>query len=66
MSAISSFLAQREHQEFLHGVEGSARENGASIAALGDDGVAVYPGDDPQAPLWRELAGARRTRRTIS
>jgi len=52
--------AQREHQEFLQGVEGSARENGASIAALGDDGVAVYPGDDSQAPLWRELAGARR------
>ncbi len=52
--------AQREHQEFLHGVEGSARENGASIAALGDDGVAVFPGDDSQAPLWRELAAARR------
>ncbi len=52
--------AQREHQEFLQGVEGSARENGAAIAALGADGVAVYPGDDPQAPVWRELAGARR------
>jgi len=52
--------AQREHQEFLQGVEGSARENGASIAALGDDGVAVFPGDDSQAPLWRELAAARR------
>jgi len=51
--------AQREHQEFLQGVEGSARENGASIAALGDDGVAVFPGDDSQAPLWRELAAAR-------
>lgn len=52
--------AQREHQEFLHGVEGSARENGASIAALADDGIAVFPGDDSQAPLWRELAAARR------
>ncbi|MCO5108612.1 MAG: UDP-N-acetylmuramoyl-tripeptide--D-alanyl-D-alanine ligase [Burkholderiaceae bacterium] len=52
--------AQREHQEFLHGVEGSARENGASIAVLGADGVAVFPGDDTQAPIWRELAGARR------
>ncbi len=51
--------AQREHQEFLHGVEASARENGAAIAALGPDGVAVYPGDDPCAPIWRELAGAR-------
>ena len=52
--------AQREHQEFLQGVEGSARENGASIAALGDDGIAVFPGDDPQAPVWRALAGERR------
>ncbi|MGD9946680.1 MAG: UDP-N-acetylmuramoyl-tripeptide--D-alanyl-D-alanine ligase, partial [Burkholderiaceae bacterium] len=52
--------AQREHQEFLDGVEGSARENGASIAALADDGIAVFPGDDSQASLWRALAGSRR------
>jgi len=52
--------AQREHQEFLDGTEGSARENGASIAALPDAGIAVFPGDDAQAPLWRALAGARR------
>ncbi len=52
--------AQREHQEFLDGVEGSARENGASIAALGAGGIAVFPGDDAQAPLWRALAGAHR------
>ena len=51
--------AQREHQEFLHGVEASARENGAAISALAQDGVAVYPGDDACAPIWRELAGAR-------
>jgi UDP-N-acetylmuramoyl-tripeptide--D-alanyl-D-alanine ligase len=53
--------AQREHQEFLHGIEASARENGAVLAALGDDGVAVYPVDDGCAPIWRALAGARRT-----
>lgn len=52
--------AQREHQEFLQGVEGSARENGASIEALGDDGIAVFPGDDSQAGIWRALAGQRR------
>jgi UDP-N-acetylmuramoyl-tripeptide--D-alanyl-D-alanine ligase len=52
--------AQREHQEFLDGTEGSARENGASIAALSGEGVAVFPADDPQAPLWRALAGPRR------
>ena len=52
--------AQREHQEFLHSVEATARENGAVIAALPADGVAVFPGDDPHAPIWRGLAGARR------
>ena len=53
--------AQREHQEFLGSVEATARENGEAIAALPADGVAVYPGDDPHAPIWRGLAGARRT-----
>lgn len=52
--------AQREHQEFLAGAEGSARENGASIAALGGEGIAVFPGDDAQADIWRAGAGARR------
>ncbi|HYF59311.1 MAG TPA: UDP-N-acetylmuramoyl-tripeptide--D-alanyl-D-alanine ligase [Burkholderiaceae bacterium] len=51
--------AQREHQEFLRTVEATARENGASLAALPADGVAVFPGDDAHAPIWRELAGAR-------
>jgi len=52
--------AQREHQEFLHTVEATARENGAAIEALPADGVAVHPGDDPYTALWRTLAGARR------
>ena len=52
--------AQREHQEFLDGTEGSARENGASIVALPAHGIAVFPGDDPQAEIWRANAGARR------
>jgi UDP-N-acetylmuramoyl-tripeptide--D-alanyl-D-alanine ligase len=52
--------AQREHQEFMHSVEATARENGAAIAALPADGVAVFPGDDLHTPIWRELAGARR------
>ncbi|MFT4100872.1 MAG: UDP-N-acetylmuramoyl-tripeptide--D-alanyl-D-alanine ligase [Burkholderiaceae bacterium] len=52
--------AQREHQEFMDGVEATAHENGAVIAGLPADGVAVYPGDDAHAPIWRELAGARR------
>jgi UDP-N-acetylmuramoyl-tripeptide--D-alanyl-D-alanine ligase len=51
--------AQREHQEFLGSIEATARENGAAISALGADGIAVYPGDDACAPIWRELAGGR-------
>jgi UDP-N-acetylmuramoyl-tripeptide--D-alanyl-D-alanine ligase len=53
--------AQREHQEFMHTVEAVALENGAALAALPADGVAVYPGDEVYTPLWRDLAGARRT-----
>ena len=53
--------AQREHQEFLDGVEATARENGAAIAELGADGIAVFPADDACAPVWRALAGTRRT-----
>ena len=54
--------AQREHQEFMITVEATARENGEAIAALLADGVAVFPADDLEhAPIWRALAGARRT-----
>jgi UDP-N-acetylmuramoyl-tripeptide--D-alanyl-D-alanine ligase len=51
--------AQREHQEFMASVDAVARENGAVIAALGADGVAVYPADDPMSAVWRALAGQR-------
>jgi UDP-N-acetylmuramoyl-tripeptide--D-alanyl-D-alanine ligase len=51
--------AQREHQEFMHGVEAVARENGSVIGALPADGTAVFPADEEFTPLWRELAGAR-------
>ena len=53
--------AQREHLEFMASVDAVARENGSAIAALGADGVAVFPADDAHAPTWRELAGTRRT-----
>jgi UDP-N-acetylmuramoyl-tripeptide--D-alanyl-D-alanine ligase len=52
--------AQREHQEFMHTVEAVARENGAVLAALPADGVAVFPGDDEYTALWRELSGDRQ------
>ncbi|SHH25402.1 UDP-N-acetylmuramoyl-tripeptide--D-alanyl-D-alanine ligase [Massilia sp. CF038] len=53
--------AQREHQEFMHTVEAVALENGAVLAALPADGVAVFPGDDTYTALWQGLAGARRS-----
>ena len=53
--------AQREHQEFMHSVAAVAEENGGVLSALGADGVAVFPADDPHTPVWRRLAGARQT-----
>ncbi|WBS03987.1 UDP-N-acetylmuramoyl-tripeptide--D-alanyl-D-alanine ligase [Pseudoduganella sp. SL102] len=53
--------AQREHQEFMHTVEAVARENGSVLAALPGDGTAVFPSHDEFTPIWRELAGSRRT-----
>ncbi len=53
--------AQREHQEFMHTVEAVARENGAVLAGLPQDGVAVFPGDDTYTTLWQGLADGRRT-----
>ena len=52
--------AQREHLEFMADVDAVARENGAAIVALGDDGVAVFPADDAHAATWRSGAGVRR------
>jgi UDP-N-acetylmuramoyl-tripeptide--D-alanyl-D-alanine ligase len=52
--------AQREHQEFMQSVEATAHENGEVIAALSDDGAAVFPADDCCAQIWRQLAGTRR------
>ena len=52
--------AQREHLEFLGEVDAVARENGAAIAALGADGIAVFPADDVHAATWRGIAGDRR------
>ncbi len=52
--------AQREHLEFMSSVDAVARENGAAIAALAGDGIAVFPADDAHAPTWREIAATRR------
>lgn len=48
--------AQREHQEFMAGVEAVAMENGSVLRALPADGVAVFPADDTYTSLWRDYA----------
>ena len=58
--------AQREHQEFMHSVEAVARENGAVLEALPDDGIAVFPADDEHVSIWRSQAWARGHRRTVT
>jgi UDP-N-acetylmuramoyl-tripeptide--D-alanyl-D-alanine ligase len=55
--------AQREHLEFMQTVQAVALENGAVIAGLGADGVAVFPADDDYSALWQDLAGQRSTAR---
>ncbi|SNU89125.1 UDP-N-acetylmuramoyl-tripeptide--D-alanyl-D-alanine ligase [Pandoraea sputorum] len=52
--------AQREHQEFMVNVAAVAEEHSAVLAALPDDGVAVFPAESEFAPMWREVAGKRR------
>ena len=53
--------AQREHLEFMATVEAVALENGAVLASLDADGIAVFPADDDYTPVWRTLAGNRQT-----
>ena len=53
--------AQREHLEFMVSVEAVAWENGAVIASLPNDGIAVFPADDDYTAVWRNLALDRKT-----
>lgn len=52
--------AQREHQEFMKTVEAVAYENGESLKALPEHGVAVYPANDAYTAIWNQLAGQRQ------
>ncbi len=45
------------HLEGFGDLDTVARSKGELFAALPAEGVAVINGDDPYAPLWRELAG---------
>ncbi len=48
------------HLEGFGSIEGVARAKGEIFAGLPEHGTAVINADDDYAPLWRELAGARR------
>jgi len=52
--------AQREHQEFMKSVRAVAEENAQVFKALKPNGVAIFPGRDPQTEFWRELAQGHR------
>ena len=54
--------AQREHQEFLHTVEASARENAFALVSLSAKGTAVLPLKDPSVGIWRDFVRARGCR----
>jgi UDP-N-acetylmuramoyl-tripeptide--D-alanyl-D-alanine ligase len=49
------------HLEGFGDLEGIARAKGEVFASLPPEGTAVINMDDPYAPLWREMAGGRRT-----
>lgn len=53
--------AQREHQEFMASVQAAAEENGAALAALPADGVAVFLADENYKDTWKRLSNAGNT-----
>ncbi len=53
-------LCAPSHLEGFGSIEGVARTKGELFAGLPGDGVAILNIEDQQAPLWRQLAGARR------
>lgn len=48
------------HVEGLGSVEAVARAKGEIFSGLDQHGIAVINADDPNAPLWRKLAGRRK------
>lgn len=56
--------AQREHQEFLHGVAEVAAEHADAILELAPGGTVVINADDAHAEVWREAARSVRATMT--
>lgn len=54
-------LCAPAHLEGFGDIDTVARTKGEIVATLPADGIAVINNEDAFAPLWRELAGARRT-----
>lgn len=54
--------AQREHQAYIEGIQGSARENAMALVALPDTGCAALPMTDACFPIWADFARARGCR----
>lgn len=53
--------AAAAHLEGLGSIEAVAHAKGEIFEGLDQDGIAVINADDEYAPLWRSLAGTRRT-----
>lgn len=58
--------AQREHQEFMKSIEAVAMENGAVLRGLPDDGIAVFPSNDPYTSLWKSYAREKGSRKIVT
>ena len=54
--------AQREHQAYIDGPKGSARENAMAIVALPESGCAVLPLTDSCYRIWADFVRARGCR----
>ena len=54
--------AQREHQAYIDGPAGSARENAMAIVALPESGCAVLPLTDSCYRIWADFVRARGCR----
>jgi UDP-N-acetylmuramoyl-tripeptide--D-alanyl-D-alanine ligase len=53
--------AHAAHLQGMGNVEAIAREKGSIFNGLGSSGIAIFNADDSFAPLWKSLAGSKKT-----